>query len=152
MLPPLKFNTYHLHWHSNAEGCSSHTFLFFLTGTVITSNITDNTLCPGEGVAYTCVSQGNTQRWRIENEGDTVPTELVYTRVEEPGSISTKSPYVFTLVSTDYSHFESTVAVVITMSLHNTVLECTGATLRDSVKVQIAGDRSSGWALIERLV
>ena len=120
----------------------THTFLLLiLTGAVITSNITDKILCPGESVVYTCVSQGSTQRWRIENEGYAMPIELVYRRTEEPGSMSSKSSYRFTLVSTEYSHFESTVAVVIAVSMNNTVLECTGATQRDRVTIQIAGHR-----------
>lgn len=110
-----------------------------MTGAVITSNITDNAPCPGEAVVYTCVSQGNTQRWRIENADHTMPIEHIYTWTDEPGTVSTKTPYIFTLVSTDYSRFESTIDLVVTVSMNNTVLECTGDTLRDRATIQIAG-------------
>ena len=89
-------------------------------------------------MVYTCVSQGPTQRWRIINK-DEIYLELVLTRTEEPGIVDTRSPYTFTLVSTHLYHFESTVAIIVTASINNTVLECTGGTLRDRVTVRIAG-------------
>lgn len=87
---------------------------------------------------YTCVSQGPTQRWRIQNEGG-IPFELILTRTEEPGIVNTNSLYTFTLVSTDSNHFESTVEIVVTASIIHTVLECTGGTLRDTVTIWMAG-------------
>ena len=84
------------------------------------------------------MSQGTSQRWRLDNDG--VVVEHAYIRGQEPaGHVVTRNPYTFTLVSTGQNHFKSTVSVVATMSIHNTVVECTGITSRDSITIRIAG-------------
>ena len=64
-----------------------------------------------------------------------MPLDLVLTNIEEPGYEYTRSPYIFTLISAFSSYFESTVAIVVTASINNTVLECIGGTIRDRVTV-----------------
>ena len=50
-----------------------------------------------------------------------------------------RNPYTFTLLSAMQNHFESTVSVIAAVSIHNTDVECTGVTSRDSITIKIAG-------------
>ena len=103
---------------------------------VITANV-DGFPCPGEELVYTCVSQGTSQRWIIENE-DRSRIDQVYASGDELGVI-VQNDYTFTLKLASHNQFKSMVSVTATISIHNTVLECTGHSSRASATIQIAG-------------
>lgn len=110
---------------------------FNSTAATITANI-DDPPCPGERLVYTCVSQGSSQRWRIQQNGGLL-IDAIFIRGREPGSVIIRNPYTFTLISAMQNHFESTVSVVAAMSIHNTYVECTSVRLQDSITIKIAG-------------
>ena len=88
-------------------------------------------------MVYTCVSQGTSQRWRIENE-DGSRVDQLYTSGDTLGVII-HGAYTFTLYSASLSDFISAVSVTAIMSLHNTRLQCTGHSSRASKTIHIAG-------------
>ena len=104
----------------------------------ITSNI-DGSICPGEEVVYTCVSQGTSQRWRIYSADGAVLVERVYALGQELGQAVMRNQYTLTLISAWQNYFKSTVSVVATTSINNTMVECTGFSSRESIAVKIAG-------------
>ena len=110
---------------------------FNSTAATITANI-DDPACPGERLVYTCVSQGSSQRWRIQQNGGLL-IDAIFIRGREPGSMVIRNPYTFTLISAMQIHFESSVSVVAAMSIHNTYVECTSVRLQDSITIKIAG-------------
>ena len=118
-----------------------------ISGAEITSNIADSAACPGEELVYTCVSIGTSQRWLVQSEGGVQLVELVFTSGQSLGSQRRESHFTFTLVSTSYNHFESTVSFVATSSLHNTMLDCTGLTTPASVTVRIAGIQTGSFVI-----
>lgn len=88
---------------------------------------------------YTCVSQGTSQRWRLDNAKSGVLIEYIYIRGQQPGHTSLRYPYTFALVSAEQNQFKSTVSVIATKSINNTVVECTDTLSRDSTTIGIAG-------------
>ena len=104
----------------------------------ITSNI-DGLICPGEEVVYTCVSQGTSQRWRLDNADSSTLIENAFVRGQPPGRTVEQHPFTFTLVSSGQDELKSTVSVLATTSIHNTVVECTGRSSRQSIIIRIAG-------------
>ena len=104
----------------------------------ITSNI-DGLICPGEEVVYTCMSQGTTQRWRLDNADSSTLIENTFLRRQPPGHTVVRLPFTFTLVSSGQSQLKSTMSVLATTSIHNTVVECTGTSSRKSIIIQISG-------------
>ena len=88
-------------------------------------------------MVYTCVSQGPSQRWRIENEEGSRVDHL-YTSGDTLGVI-VQGVFTFTLYSASLSDFISAVSVTASVSLHNTRLECTGHSSRASKAIYIAG-------------
>ena len=109
-----------------------------IIGVVITASIADDLICLGEEVVYTCVTQSTTLRWHVKKEG-VVTLESIFSLGQQAGSINVEGPYRFTLISNDNNHIESTVSVVTSSSMHNTVLECGAGSLRDTVTIRIAG-------------
>ena len=98
--------------------------------------------CPGEILIYTCVAQGNAQQWVVSHRESRL--EVTFLREERlgtsrsyfgPGGIS----YTFTLISTRYHSFTSTVSVVATRILDSFHVECV-ATGYANVYINIAGN------------
>jgi hypothetical protein len=104
----------------------------------ITSNI-DGLICPGEAVVYTCISQGTSQRWHIDSPDSSIPIENTYVQGQPPGHRVVRHPFIFTLVSSGQGQLTSTVSVLATTSINNTVVECTGISSRHSIIIGIAG-------------
>ena len=103
----------------------------------ITSNITESTVCPGDELFFICVSQGNLQRWRLKDEDGTIVINHLFRRGDRP--VYQQSQFRFTLVSSDYNHFESTASVTATASQNNHVLECAAGLQHDEVTIHITG-------------
>ena len=104
----------------------------------ITSNI-DGLICPGEEVVYTCVSQGTTQRWRLDNTDSSTLIENTFLRRQPPGHTVVRLPFTFTLISSGQGQLKSTVSVLATTLIHNTVVECIDTSSRHSITIGIAG-------------
>ena len=104
----------------------------------VTSNI-DGLICPGEEVVYTCVTQGTSQRWRLDNDDSSILIEKTYVRGQQPGHPDVRHPFTFTLVSSGQGQLKSTVTVLATTSIHNTVVECIDTSSRHSIAIGIAG-------------
>ena len=112
--------------------------VIIIIATDITSNI-DGLICPGEEVVYTCVSQGSSQRWRLENDYRSILIEKTYARGQQPGRPDVRPPFTFTLVSSGQGQLKSTVSVLATTLIHNTVVECIDTSSRHSITIGIAG-------------
>ena len=84
------------------------------------------------------MTEGTSQRWRIRSENG-VSLEKSFTSGDEQGSVHSENEYSFTLISTTNGHIESVVSLIAAVSLHNTVLDCTGHTSRVSLTLHIAG-------------
>ena len=109
-----------------------------IIATEITSNV-DGLICPGEEVVYTCMSQGSSQRWRLENDYRSILIEKTYARGQQPGRPDVRPPFTFTLVSSGQGQLKSTVSVLATTLIHNTVVECIDTSSRHSITIGIAG-------------
>ena len=107
-----------------------------LIAAVITASI-DGLACPGEELVYTCISQGTSQRWHIENEDGTRVDQL-YTNGDTL-DVTHHGFYTFNLYSASPSDFISSVSVTASLSLHKTILQCTGHSSRASKTICIAG-------------
>lgn len=97
--------------------------------------------CPGEVLIYTCVAQGNAQQWVLSRHQSRL--EVTFLREERLGTSGSHfgpggSSYTFTLVSTSYLSFTSTVSVVATRTLDNVHVECVATGYAD-VYINIAG-------------
>lgn len=92
-------------------------------------------------MVFICVGQGNIQRWNLRNEDGMIVMQYTFTKGDQLEPVHPHSPFsfIFWLVSSDYNHFESTVSVIATVSLHNHVLECADGSLSDAVTIHIAG-------------
>ena len=115
-------------------------------------------VCPGEELILTCTSQGTSQRWTITDEdGADIEVVFVSTLSDEQRLVScifNTMTFEFDLMSAAFSHFESTVSVVVTEEINNTSLrvECVGRFSRDSVVVTIAGRcKFSSWHVLNTL-
>ena len=91
-------------------------------------------------MVYTCVSQGTSQRWHLENADSGILIENTFIRGQPPGHTVVRSPFTFILVSSEQSQLKSTMSVLATTSIHNTVVECTGISSRESIIIQISGN------------
>jgi hypothetical protein len=85
------------------------------------------------------VSQGTSQRWRLDNSDSGILIEKTYVRGQLPGHADVRHPFTFTLVSSGQGQLTSTVSVLATTSIHNTVVECIDTSSRDSITIGIAG-------------
>lgn len=113
---------------------------------IVSSNIERS--CPGELVNITCITVGNSQRWRIFSgssyqQSSQLLIEKTFRREEVPGTIVKladpgRNLYTFILISTLYQEFISTVSVVSSSALNNTQLEC-AATTRSTTWIKTAG-------------
>ena len=90
-------------------------------------------------MVYTCVSQSNSQRWRLNNADSSILIEKTYVRGQQPGRPDVRHPFTFTLVSSGQGQLKSTVMVLATTSIHNTVVECIDTSSRHSITIGIAG-------------
>ena len=113
---------------------------------VLTAVISTNIAipCPGETVIYTCVAQGNAQQWVVSMH--TTRLEVTFLREDTPGTSEQHfgpggSSYTWTLTSTRYQSFTSTLSFVATRTLDNLLVECV-ATTYAKVYVNIAGNLS----------
>ena len=90
-------------------------------------------------MVYTCTSEGTSQRWRLSTSNRGVLADHTYVQGQQPGRVDVKHPCTFVLVSAEQGQLKSTVSVVATTSIHNTVVECIGITSRASTTIGIAG-------------
>lgn len=113
-----------------------------MAATNITTNTDVNVICPGEKLVLTCTDQGTTtQRWRVEKDGIEL-VRMSFVLGDQLGPLPPRNLYYnFTLLSTSYNHFESTLSVMVQNTLDNAVVECTGARLfsQSTVTIKIAG-------------
>ena len=105
--------------------------------TEITSNI-DGLICPGEEVVYTCVSQGISQRWRLDNADSSILIEKTYVRGHIATTRTSRSEASIYFYS-GQDQLKSTVSALATASIHNTVVECIDITSQHSITIGIAG-------------
>ena len=86
----------------------------------------------------TCTDQGTSQRWDVrKHDGDS--TEEVFVRGNQLGTKYTWNSFTFTLISTDFNSFESTLSTVVTNAVNNTEVVCTGLSSSDTTIIRIAG-------------
>ena len=92
-------------------------------------------------MVYTCLSQGTSQRWRLDNADSSVDNNIEHTfvRGQPPGRTVVQPPFTFTLVSSGQGQLKSTMSVLATASIHNTEVECTDISSRQSIIIQISG-------------
>ena len=103
----------------------------------------NNVACPGEELVYTCVSTGFSQWWTITNAAVIQPQVVKIFRKED--TLATypinQGPYHFnfTLWSTDYLSFTSSLSTNATESLNGTRIECAsaGSTLIRHISIAI---------------
>ena len=105
---------------------------------IITTNIEDNIVCPGEELILTCTGEGDSLRWNVQNKNSD-STEELFIRGQHLGLRRTWNSFTFTLISTDYNHFESTLSTVVTNAVNNTEVECSTSSSRDTVTIRVAG-------------
>ena len=99
-----------------------------------------NVVCPGEELILTCTGVGDSLRWNVENENSGSTEELII-RTHQLGLIRTWNSFTFTLISTDYYHFESTLSTVVINAVNNTDVECSiSESTRNTVTIRIAGN------------
>ena len=65
--------------------------------------------------------------------------EQVFTNGDQLGTQITKDVFEFTLISMQYNHFESTLSTVVTNTVNNTAVVCTGLSSPATVTLRIAG-------------
>ena len=128
-------------WHS----CNVSTYFHYTSpGDTLTLNLVDNNVaCPGEELVYTCVSTGFSQWWTITNAAVIQPQVIKIFRKED--TLATypinQGPYHFnfTLWSTDYLSFTSSLSTNATESLNGTRIECAsaGSTLIRHISIAI---------------
>ena len=92
-------------------------------------------------MVYTCLSQDTSQRWRLDNADSSVDNiiEHTFVRGQSPGRTVVQPPFTFTLVSSGRDQLKSTVSVLATTLIHNTVVECIDTSSRHSITIGIAG-------------
>lgn len=115
------------------------------TAASISSNIDGVIVCPGEELILTCTGQGTSQRWRVTANGasQTDSISFLFVQSDELGTQEHQG-YSFTLISTMYDNFISTLSSVVTSTMNNTVAECTGHLSKDSVSILLAGYSNCG--------
>ena len=113
------------------------------TAVSISSNIEGAMVCPGEELILTCTGQGTSQRWHITVNGVTQIT-LFFTNSDKLGTQEHRQEYNFTLISTEYDNFISTLSTLVTSAMNNTMAECTGHLGRDSETILLAGYSNCG--------
>ena len=106
------------------------------------TNIVDDVVCPGEELILTCIDEGTSQRWNVRKEnGDS--TEVTFlVRSSQVGTRHTWNLFTWTVISTNYNHFESTLSMVVTNVVNNTVVECSGEMSLATATIRIAGQQA----------
>ena len=110
------------------------------TAASISSNIEGVMVCPGEVLMLTCTGQGTSQRWHITGGASQINEilNLFFAKSDELGT-QERQGYNFTLISTVYENFISTLSTVVTSAINNTIVECAGHSSRDSATILLAG-------------
>ena len=97
-------------------------------------------MCPGEELILTCTGQGTSQRWHITANSalSQIDVNFLFVKRDKLGT-QEHGRYNFTLISSLYETFISTLSTVVTSEMNNTVAECTGHLGRDSATILLAG-------------
>ena len=97
-------------------------------------------VCRGEELILTCTGQGTSQRWHIiaKSARSQIDVNFLFVKSDKLGT-QERGGYNFTLISTVYENFISTLSTVVTSAMNNTIAECTGYFGRDSVTILLAG-------------
>ena len=100
--------------------------------------------CTGEELMFVCMSQGDSQWWKILNQDGSHAAEHTYSRRDSVGDQEqltdrNQNRYTLVLISTAFENFRSTISVMATLSMHNVWLECHSHLPMVSVVIQIAG-------------
>ena len=89
-------------------------------------------------MVLTCTGIGTSQTWNVMKE-DVRLTGKVFTSGEVVGTQATRDGFKFTLISTQYNDFESTLSTVVTNALNNTTVVCTDHATPATVTIRIEG-------------
>ena len=102
-------------------------------------------VCPGEELILTCTAQGTSQRWLVTGSSgqSQIYVNFLFAKSDKLGT-QERGGYNFTLISTVYENFISTLSTVVTSAMNNTIAECTGHLGRDSATILLAGCYNCG--------
>ena len=104
----------------------------------LTTNI-DGEACQGEVMILMCTGHSLIHRWTFETEASSVLFTQIYTaRQSVPGTIHMEL-YNFTLISAFSNWFESSVSIVLTTEINNTVAKCVDVESEEELAIRIAG-------------